>query len=205
MIIAIDATLLRAVAPHVSGHKGIAQARIIAATGPILQAMLAKYDITIDRPLRIAHFIGQTMEEADGYCTLREYASGREYEGRKDLGNTHPGDGVRYAGRAPLQLTGRANYARVGAELGLPLEEQPQLAEQMPAALEISCVYWRDHRINALADRDDIEHVTRVINGGWRGLAQRIHYTDAAKRAGGLPVHPYPLSPRARQALHSGH
>lgn len=199
----INADLLSAVAPHVSGHRALDQAKIIAATGSILQDTLAKYDITT--PLRIAHFVGQTMEEADGYCTLREYASGREYEGRKDLGNVHPGDGVRYAGRSPLQLTGRVNYARVGAELDLPLEDHPEMAEQMPVALEISCVYWRDHRINNLADLDDIEHVTRVINGGWNGIAQRIAYTDKAKHALGLPVTRYKLSPRALQAIRIGH
>lgn len=199
----INADLLRAVAPHFSGAKGARQAAIIEATGPILKATLAKYEI--DTPLRIAHFIGQTMEEAAGYCTLREFASGKEYEGRKDLGNTHPGDGVRYAGRSPLQLTGRANYARVGAELGLPLEEHPEMAEQMPHALDISCVYWRDHRINRLADADDIEHVTRAINGGWNGIGERIAYTDKAKRALGLPVIAYHLSPRAQQAVRIGH
>lgn len=201
----INADFLRAVAPHCSGDKAIKQAAIIAATGPILEQVLAKYEMTLDTPVRIAHFIGQTMEEAAGYCTLREFASGREYEGRHDLGNTQPGDGVRYAGRSPLQLTGRANYDRVGKELGLPLVDHPEMAEQMPYALEISCAYWRDHRINALADLDDIEHVTRAINGGWNGIAQRISYTDKAKHALGLPVVSYSLSARAQQAVKTGH
>lgn len=199
----INADFLRAVAPHFSGTKAEKQAAIIAATGPILKETLDKYEIST--PLRVVHFIGQSMEEAAGLCTTREFASGREYEGRADLGNTHPGDGVRYAGRGFLQLTGRANYARVESEIGQPIVEHPELVEALPLALVVSCVYWRDRMINRFADADDIEHVTHTINGGWNGIAQRILYTDRAKRALGLPVVAYQLSKRAQLAVKQGH
>lgn len=201
------ASVIKAVAPHRGGPAATRQIKILAAlvaNADAVNALMLKYEV--NTVLRLAHFVGQTMEESDGYCTLREYGSGHEYEGRHDLGNVHAGDGSRYLGRSPLQLTGWANYYRVGKELNVPLADHPEMAEQIPLAIEISLVYWRDHRLNALADTDDIEHVTRVVNGGWNGLGTRVHYTMLAKEAQGLkpPFH-YQFSPRALQALRNGH
>ena len=73
----------------------------------------------------IAHFLGQTCHESAGFRTTEEFASGENYEGRADLGNNRPGDGVRYKGRGLLQLTGRANYKVFGDLLGVQLEGNP--------------------------------------------------------------------------------
>lgn len=195
--------LLRAIAPHVTGHKAEQQFAIIEAYGPILANTCKQFDINSN--LRLAHFLGQTMTEADGYCTTAEYASGAEYEGRANLGNTHPGDGKRYKGRGLIQTTGRANYQHFQDVIGIPVIDHPELLEKFPAALISACLYWGDHRINLLADRDDLEHITRVINGGWNGLRSRIIYTNKAKTALGLPVTDYILSNRAKLALKQGH
>lgn len=140
----------------------------------------------ISAPHRLAHFLGQTGEESDHFATLREYASGKEYEGRKDLGNTRPGDGVRYAGRCPIQLTGRYNYQRFTAWLRkiMPncpdFEQQPALVQTYPWALYAAVFYWVGHNLNRLADDNNIIPLTKAINGGLRGLDERIRMTVRA-------------------------
>jgi putative chitinase len=178
---AIDASLLRAIAPKVGGTKGQNQAAIIAAVGPVLASTFADYQI--NSALRVAHFLAQCAQESDGFCTTQEYASGKAYEGRKDLGNTQPGDGVRYKGRGLIQLTGRFNYAKFGAELKLPLEDDPETAAQPALSLTIACEYWKDHNLNALADQDDIVTITKRINGGLTGIDDRRAYLAKAKAA----------------------
>ena len=136
----------------------------------------------IFRPLRLAHFMGQLSHESGRFAYMEEIASGSAYEGRKDLGNTQPGDGRRYKGRGPIQLTGRANYRTVGARLGLDLEGNPTLAAKPEIGTRIALDYWASRKINVPADADDIVKVTRLINGGRNGLADRIAETDRAKR-----------------------
>jgi putative chitinase len=172
---------MREVAPTFSGAPAASQAKIIAEAGAVLAATLESYDIT--SRLRIAHFLGQTCEESAGYRTTEEFASGREYEGRQDLGNTHKGDGPRYKGRGLLQLTGRANYADYGKALGVDLVNNPTLAAQPALSLKIACEYWKRHDINADCDRDDAQAVTRKVNGGLNGLSDRIAFTQKAKTA----------------------
>jgi putative chitinase len=132
---------------------------------------LPRYEINTG--LRISHFMAQCAHECDNFRTMEEYASGAAYEGRTGLGNVNPGDGVRYKGRGIIQLTGRTNYRNYGAALGLDLENNPQLAAVPENAVRIACEYWRRNNLNALADRDDIEAITRRINGGVNGLADR--------------------------------
>jgi putative chitinase len=172
---------MREVAPTFSGAPAASQAKIIAEAGAVLAATLESYDIA--SRLRIAHFLGQTCEESAGYRTTEEFASGREYEGRQDLGNTQKGDGPRYKGRGLLQLTGRANYADYGKALGVDLVNNPTLAAQPALSLKIACEYWKRHDINADCDRDDAQAVTRKVNGGLNGLSDRIAFTQKAKTA----------------------
>lgn len=174
-MILVDAKTMYAVPP----------ARVIAPAispiGSVLAATLDKYEINTRN--RIAHFLAQTCHESDQFHALEEYASGEAYEGRVDLGNTEPGDGPRYKGRGLIQLTGRANYARVGDALGLDLIGQPGLAAQPVHALQVACEYWKEHDINAAADLDTVVRVTRLINGGTNGLAERAMLTGRAKAA----------------------
>jgi putative chitinase len=130
---------------------------------------------------RLAHAMAQLGHESDGFRAMEEYASGSAYEGRADLGNTQPGDGRRYKGRGPIQVTGRANYRRYGRILGIDLEQRPELASAPSIGLMVSCAYWTDRGLNALADRDDLEAVTRKINGGVNGLADRAKRLAAMK------------------------
>ncbi len=145
-----------------------------------LQAAL--YEIAAT-PLRSAHFIAQIAHESDRFRALEEYASGKAYEGRADLGNIEPGDGPRYKGRGVIQLTGRANYARASEWLGIDLVRQPDLAALPAVAYQTAAFYWLDRGINAKADRDDVRGVTKIINGGYNGLKDRRGLLNAAKHA----------------------
>jgi len=180
-MIPVDGQTMHEVAPRFSGDLADRQTKIITEVGEVLRATLESYDIST--ALRIAHFLGQTCEESAGFRTTEEFASGQEYEGRRDLGNTEPGDGPRYKGRGLLQLTGRANYRDYGQALGLDLVSNPSLAADPAVSLKIACEYWKRHNINAACDNDDILTVTRKINGGLNGLADRRAFTSKAKAA----------------------
>jgi len=163
---------------HLKAISPSANQQIIEGLVPFLNQYLPQYGI--NTLLRLDHFLGQTAEESAGYRTLREYGSGREYEGRDDLGNTEDGDGPRFKGRGLLQLTGRANYTSMSKILGVDLVEHPELAETPEIAVRTACEYWKTHNLNPLADNDDIQGITRKINGGLLGLDQRDAYTSKA-------------------------
>lgn len=153
--------------------------RITAALPNALNHWLPIYGMT-DRHV-VTMFLGQAAEETDGFKTLKEYASGAAYEGRADLGNTQPGDGVRFAGKGIFMQTGRANYTAEGKELGLDLVNHPELLLVVDNAVQAACAYWRDHHLTPLAMSDDIVAVTRKINGGENGLASRETYWHRAQ------------------------
>lgn len=178
-MIPVDGAFIYAVAPRFSGAKKQAQARIIGAISNIFSSTLDKYNI--NSRLRIAHFMAQVTHECAGFRTTEEFASGKKYEGRKDLGNTHSGDGERYKGRGLIQLTGKANYQHIGNILGIPLENEPKLAAEPVTSLLIACEYWRQRGINKAADRDDLIATTKLVNGGGNGLDERRRYLVLAK------------------------
>lgn len=133
--------------------------------------------------------LAQLGHESGSFRYLVELASGEAYEpttrvGRR-LGNTKPGDGPRYKGRGWIQLTGRANYRAAGAALGLPLEEQPDLAAQVGHAARIAGWYWRSRSLTPLAESGDFVALTRRINGGLNGLDDRqLRYARALRALG---------------------
>jgi predicted chitinase len=136
----------------------------------------------IDTVPRMAAFLGQIMHETAGFQFLTELASGAAYEGRADLGNTQAGDGVRFKGRGFIQLTGRANYRAAGNDLDLPLETQPELAARPDIAAVTAVWFWNKKKLNAKADIRDVNAITRAINGGTNGLAERVRLTENAER-----------------------
>jgi putative chitinase len=180
----LNTDTLRSIAPRFSGGSGAQQTAIIDALGPILNAILTQYAIDID--IRAAHFLAQVGHESAGFRTTEEFASGSAYEGRTDLGNTQTGDGPRYKGRGLIQLTGRANYAEYGEALGYDLVGSPAIASEPVVSLKIACEYWKRHDLNRFADQDDIETITRRINGGLNGLEDRKAYLAKAKAFFGI-------------------
>jgi putative chitinase len=139
-----------------------------------LNKALAEYDVTT--PKRRAAFLAQLAHESGELRYMEEIASGEAYEGRKDLGNTEPGDGKRYKGRGPIQLTGRANYRRAGKALGLDLEGHPEDAARPEVGFRVAGWFWKTHGLNELADQGDFRAITRRVNGGYRGLESREKY-----------------------------
>ncbi|HHW53746.1 MAG TPA: glycoside hydrolase [Acinetobacter towneri] len=127
----------------------------------------------LDNSLRLIHFLAQLAHESGNFRYMEEIASGAAYEGRKDLGNTQAGDGKRYKGRGPIQLTGRANYRRYGQQLGIDFENNPAIVAIPSVGLLVACKFWSDNGLNALADQDDLRAITRRINGGYNGFEDR--------------------------------
>ena len=154
----------------------------------------------IDTPREYAHFLAQACHETDHFKTLREYASGNAYEGRVDLGNTQPGDGVKFKGRGIFQTTGRANYLQLGIKKGRRdlFINSPELLEQPEYAVWSACEYWNTRNLNDPANHADgdilkkkykgnvldvspIEFISITINGGYNGMDERKKYYAIAQ------------------------
>lgn len=135
----------------------------------------------MDSALRLAHFMAQLVHESGSFRYMEEIASGQAYEGRADLGNTQPGDGKRFKGRGPIQITGRANYRQFGRAIGIDIENHPEIAAVPSIGLHLALEYWAVKKLNALADADDVLTITRRINGGTNGLADRKAHLAKAK------------------------
>lgn len=144
-----------------------AQEMAIAAT-----RFFTEYGV-MESPLRLAHFLAQLIHESGSFRYMEEIASGQAYEGRSDLGNTQPGDGKRYKGRGPIQITGRANYRRYGARIGIDIERHPEIAAFPSIGLHLALEYWKANGLNTLADADNVLGITKLINGGTNGLEDR--------------------------------
>ncbi|WP_285359913.1 glycoside hydrolase family 19 protein [Pseudomonas sp. fls2-241-TYG-175] len=153
---------------------------------PALNTAMGKYQI-ITRE-RIAAFIAQIGHESGQLRYVRELG-GSEYLSKYDtgklaerLGNTPDadGDGQFYRGRGLIQVTGRANYAECGEALGLDLISHPELLEQPEHAAMSAAWYWSSRGLNSLADKGDFLQITRRINGGTNGLADRQALYDRA-------------------------
>jgi putative chitinase len=164
---------LQAIVPGMSAAKA-------GEVAPHLNRAMA--EAGIDSPARKAAFIAQVAHESGGFKYNEEIASGRDYEGRRDLGNTQPGDGERFKGRGYIQLTGRANYAAAGKALGLDLVNNPELAARPENAARVAAWYWNSRGLNGLADRGDFDGITKRINGGYNGKADRDQYHARAQQ-----------------------
>jgi putative chitinase len=152
--------------------------------GPLNEAM-SEFGITTAR--RQAAFLANVAEESGELRWLAELSDGLQYEGRKDLGNVEPGDGPRYKGRGLLQATGRAQYATIGAALGLPLIDQPELLKTPTAACRSAGWIWAvEKKLNQHADLDEFGACCHAINGGYNGLDSRLKYWLRGRRIEGL-------------------
>lgn len=152
----------------------------------------------INTPVRQLCFLAQLGHESGGLFYTEELASGAAYEGSKNLGNTQPGDGMRFKGRGLIQITGRSNYKSLSDALGIDFIKNPSLlggknvkvctADQLKNAALSAGWYWNSRNLNTLADKIDIKRtvdtgtnlenfkaITKKINGGYNGLADRLN------------------------------
>ena len=157
---------------------------------PFLTAAVSEFGI--DQPARTAAFLAQLAHESAQFKFMEEIwgptAAQRRYEPpdklATTLGNTEPGDGFRFKGRGPIQVTGRANYRRFGDLLGLDLVATPAQAASPEVAFRIAALFWSKKGLNELADRvtpEAFREITRRINGGFNGLAERQRFYETAK------------------------
>lgn len=165
----------------------------------------------IDTNIRLCHFLSQCAHESQGFTRFsenlnysekglrktfpkyfdataaRQYArqperiANRAYANRLGNGDESSGDGWRYRGRGIFQLTGRDNYRTFGARIGADLEHDPEHAAEPRTAVRVALAYWNDRRLSRLADADDVEGVTKGINGGLLGLPDRKELLAKAK------------------------
>jgi putative chitinase len=159
--------------------------------GRAMASDFPKYGIVT--PLRIAHFIAQACHETGGFHYLSELGSGKDtnhdgyddylqhYDFRKDLGDSHVGDGDKYRGRGLFQITGIFNYTVYGTRIGVNLLANPAQAAQPEIATLTACLFWSDRKLNNYADADDVTTITKKINGGLNGLVDRQTITYRMK------------------------
>lgn len=165
--------------------------KIIPYAGPRAAVFLvplneAMAEFGISTPARQAAFLAQVAHESGSLRYTCEIASGRTYEGRADLGNTQPGDGIRFKGRGLIQVTGRDNYRACSLALyrDTRLLNRPEALEEVVAACRSAAWFWQSRKLNLLADQDSdvaFRKITRAVNGGFNGLAERIAYYERAK------------------------
>lgn len=148
----------------------------------------------INTPLRVAAFLAQIAHESDQLKFMSEIWGPTSAQIRYDppsslskrLGNIRLGDGYKYRGAGPLQLTGRANYAACGKALGLDLENNPDLARTPEVGFRTAAWFWKVNKLNELADIPNFDAVTKKINGGYNGKAARDAYYIRAKATLGV-------------------
>jgi predicted chitinase len=123
----------------------------------------------------------KTVADAEPYTKNPEKLANFVYGNRKDIGNNQPGDGFKFIGRGLIQITGRDSYTRFGKKLGADLLTDPKLAFSAQWCLPLAAEEWTEKGCNALADADDVKGVTKKINGGTIGLAERIAWLAKTK------------------------
>jgi putative chitinase len=156
-------------------------ASIFLYFGPLVSMMASS---EINTPLRVAHFLAQIGHESADLLYSEEQDDGSAYEDRTDLGNTEPGDGARFKGRGLIQLTGRTNYTAFGKARNRDFVTPTNytlIGTDPNLAVDVSCWFWTTHKLNALADMDDLRRITIRINGGTNGLPDRAAHLRRAK------------------------
>lgn len=106
------------------------------------------------------------MKEIGGSAYFKKYDPKHAPRKAKILGNIKAGDGAKYKGRGYIQLTGRDNYKRAGAALGLPLESRPEMVEQPDVAAKVAIWYWKNRVAPKVTNFKNTNAVTKAINPG---------------------------------------
>lgn len=174
--------------PAAAQVKGDAAAGSKLMADPDAQVLIKAAQAAGMKGQELAQFLAQCAHETANFSSLKEFGGSldfRKYDIKyapkkaKGLGNTRAGDGAKYKGRGYIQLTGKENYKRAGAALGLPLEAQPQLVERPDVAAKVAVWYWNSRVAPKVTNFGDTAAVTKPINSGLKGLDDRTNkYAD---------------------------
>ena len=139
---------------------------------PIMNQKFEELEFTVDQ---ICMFIAQIGHESGRLVYTEELASGAAYQGREDLGNIYPGDGVRYKGRGLIQITGRFNYQELSKDTGIDFVGRPLILKEAPYCVTSAFWYWMKKNLNKYVDGTEkgLKLVTKKINGGYNGYEER--------------------------------
>jgi putative chitinase len=196
-MITITPEILKAIAPR---NK---KPQLIVDIVPQMNKWFPLFEI--DTKGEICHYLAQYAHETDSFNSLEEYATGKAYEKRWDLGNKWPGDGPKFKGRGGFMTTGRTNYSRLtllsakafGKEIDFV--QRPDLLVDSQYAVWSACIYWNDKHFNDIANMPDskiiqtkikgklkplspVEYISYRINGGFNGINDRIRFYERAKK-----------------------
>jgi putative chitinase len=144
---------------------------------PHLNRYLPEYGII--SKTAVAAFVAQIGHESGQGRHVEELASGEAYEYRKDLGNVTAGDGRRFKGRGLIQITGRTNYTQITKAFSVDFVKEPHLLSQPEWAVRSACWWWANRKLTAIADGAPLgdeaafRRITKTINGGYNGWADR--------------------------------
>lgn len=128
-----------------------------------------------------ARQFGRTPKQRANQEAIANILYGGEF-GRRNLGNTQVGDGFRFRGRGYKQITGRANYSKLSKDVGIDYLNNPDWLLREADAMLSALWFWKSNDCNDFADKDDVVGLTRVINGGRIGLAERQKLTNDYKK-----------------------
>lgn len=178
-MISIAEAHLRIIMPHI----GSRAAEFVAA----LNDAMREWEID-ESPFRVAAFLAQLAHESGEFRYMQELADGSAYEGRKDLGNVRPGDGKKFKGHGPIQITGRANHESCSLALygDTRLVDDPTPITRPTDGCRAAGWFWKMHGLNELADAMNFKEITRRINGGYTHEAEREMYYHRALEVMGV-------------------
>lgn len=156
-----------------------------------LKSVMEEFDISTS--LRHAAFIAQLAHESDEFKYMSEIWGPTQQQKRYDppdslarrLGNTEKGDGFKFRGAGPIQITGRNNFREYGKILNLDLENNPDLARTLDVGFRLAGAYWAKNKLNKYADLGTqlgFDKITLKINGGYNGKKARDEYWFLARK-----------------------
>lgn len=123
-----------------------------------------------------------TDDMANQYARKPEKIANKVYANRMSNGTEDSGDGYRFCGRGLIQLTGRDNYTKFAIALDISIDETVKYLETPEGACSSAGWFWDNNNLNSYCDRNDFVGLTKRINGGTNGLADRQHHFEIALR-----------------------
>lgn len=154
----------------------------VAANWPLIEQCMEPLGMTSENSCIAA--LATIRVECPSFAPQREKYNGtreeyfKRYDGNVQLGNTHPGDGLRFYGRGFVQITGRSNYENFGNKVGVNLVGDPDKALVPSVAASIFAAYWYYEGVYKAAEAGAWSHVRKIVNGGYNELKEFMEYVN---------------------------